>query len=464
MLSGGLSRTDVERQEPLIGGIAAEVFQRIGARYGEPVAWRFEPRVAETVLREMLGEAGVQLVDESPLAGVGLLGARIETVTTSAGETVAGATWIDASYEGDLLAVSGASWAIGRESRELHGESLAGRREILPSPHQARAAVSALAADGSLLPRVEAYEATGRPGEGDGKIQSACYRICLSRADDRLPLDPPPGYDRSAYVLVERYLAALARDGARLDMHDVIGISDLPGGKADVNSHGPFSTNLPGSIAAYVAADATGRAAIRAEHESWARGLLHFLAHDAAVPGEIAAILAPWGYPADEFTDTRHWPHQLYIREARRLVGEHVLTQADLLGGRIPADTVALAGYNIDIREVQWVGCPISRFPDIHHEVLVEGYLSWPVPPYGIPYRSLLPQRHEVENLLVSTCVSASSVAFGSIRMEPQYLALGHAAGVAAAIAARARGRVHEVDVPRLREWLRRDGQVLAPR
>jgi hypothetical protein len=461
MLSGGLSRSDVERQETLIGGLAAEVFARIGDRYGGGPGWRFEPHVAEEVLLELLGEAGVDLVLDLSIDAVAVERRRVSTLTAPDGRSVDAAVWIDASYEGDLFAAAGASSNVGREDRELNGERLAGRREILPNPHQARAPVSALDDDGHLLPFVVPYDELPSLGSGDGKVQSYCYRICLSRADDRLPLDPPLGYDRARYVLVERYLAALAADGIRPSMHDVIGISELPNGKVDVNSHGPFSTNLLGAAWSYPEASADERLQIAANHESWARGLLHFLSTDAVVPGEISDLLSPYGYPADEFADNDHWPHQLYVREARRLVGEHVLTERDVFEGRMPADTIALGGYNIDIREVQWVACPISRFPDVHHEVLVEGYLSVPVEPYGIPYRSLLPLRTEVENLLVSTCVSASAVAFASLRMEPQFLVMGHAAGVAAAFAARRNTAVHDVDPDEIRGRLEASGQVI---
>lgn len=463
MLSGGLSRTDVERQETLIGGLAAEVFQRIGARYGQRVAWRFEPHVASAVLEELLVEAGVDLIRGGALASAQVESRRLRSMQATDGSRFEAHTWIDASYEGDLFAAAGATYAVGREARTHHAEPLAGRREILPNPHQARAPVSALADDGRLLPRVVPYEDLGAPGDGDGKVQAYCYRLCLTSADDRLPLDPPPGYTRSTYVAVDRYLTALIADGIRPRMHDVIGLSELPNQKVDVNSHGPFSTDLLGAAWAYPEATADERSRIAAEHRTWAQGLLHFLATDAAVPGEIAELVTPLGYPRDEFVADGGWPHQLYVREARRLQGEHVLTQADLTEGRIPGDTVAMGGYNIDIREVQWVACPISRFPDVHREVLVEGYLSVPVPPYGIPYRSLLPRRSELENVIVSTALSASAVAFSSVRMEPTFMAVGHAAGVAAAIASRHGSKAHDVDVEELRMHLTADRQVLRP-
>jgi hypothetical protein len=398
-------------------------------------------------------------------------GRRISSIEVGPGDDpgtpttiVDGGVWIDATYEGDLLAAAGASWALGREPQSLHGERWAGRHEILPNPHQVRAPVAARDDDGALLPWVVHYDDIGRPGDGDGKVQSSCFRLCLSRAPDRIPLGRPADYDRERYVLVDRYLRSLVRGGLRPEMHDVLGISDLPNDKVDVNSHGPFSMNLLGAAWGYATADRADRHRIVAEHQSWAAGLLYFLATDAAVPGEIHDLLSPYGLAPDEFVDTGHWPHQLYVREARRLVGEHVLVEDDVLGGSIPGDTIAMAGYNIDIREIQWVACPIPRFPNLEDEVLVEGYLSVPVPPYGVPYRSLLPRPDELANLLVSTCISASAVAFASVRMEPQYLAIGHATGAAAAQASRRNVSVHDVDVAALRADLERSGQVLRAR
>lgn len=461
MLTGGLSRTDVERQEHLVGGLAGEVFRRIGSRYGEPVAWRFEPHVAEDVLLNWVGDAGVGVHFGYEIDRCTVAHGRITRMTSPDGSGFEAATWIDASYEGDLLAAAGATFAVGRESRTLYGERWAGRREILPNPHQFRVPVSALDTAGGLLPGVVSYDEIGLPGEGDGKVQAYCYRLCLSTADDRLPLDDVADYDPSRYELLRRMFESLARQGIPPNLHDAIGISPIPGGKADVNSHGPVSTDLLGGAWEYATADAGTRAQIREMHRSWARGLLRFLATDAVVPAVIQDDVARYGYPADEFTDTGGWPHQLYVREARRLVGEYVLTEADVIQGRIPGDTVGLGGYNIDIREVQWVACPISRFPDIHQEVLVEGYLSVPVPAFGISYRALLPRRNEVENLLVSTCVSASAVAFASFRMEPQFMIAGHAAGIAAAQASRRGVAAHDVDVAAVRERLRSQGQIL---
>lgn len=460
MVSGGLGKTDVERVEPLIGGLAARFFAAVGAHYAEPAAHRFEPSVAERVLRRMLDAAGVTVVHGAPLDGVELEAGRVAALRADAADRAARVV-IDASYEGDLLRAAGVSHRIGRDGREAHGERLAGRVELLPGPHQFRAAVSALDDDGTILPGVRPYESLAPLGGGDRLVQSYCYRLCLT--DDpriRLPIGAPAGYDPRRYVLLERHLAAL---GGTASVRDVLGIGRTRNGKTDVNSGGPVSTNLLGASQPYPTASRQERAEIAEAHRSWAHGLVHLLQTDAAVPAAIRDELAGFGLPADEFTDTGGWPHQLYVREAARMVGEHVLTEHDLRSGLPAADAIGMGGYNVDVREVQWVAAPISRFPDVRPEVMVEGYLSAPVPPYPIPYRCLLPQRSECENLLVPVCISASHVAFSSFRVEPQYMIAGEAAGVAAAIAARDGRAVHDVPIDVLRERLRGRGAILSP-
>jgi len=439
------------------------VFARIGRRYGSPVAWRFEPKVAEQVLREWLDEAGVRHLPGWRLRTVERHGTRIGAIVSDGGQRLAARCFMDASYEGDLLAGAGVPYAVGRDGRDRYGESLAGRVELLPNPHQFGVPVSALADDGGLLPYVQPYAGIGPLGHGDGKVQSYCYRICLTEdPEQRLAFPEPIAYDPERYVLVRRHLAAL---GASADLRHFMGIGRTLNGKVDVNSGGPVSTNLLGASWDYPDASADRREEIAAEHLRWAQGLLFFLATDPAFPQPVRRELGCFGLPADEFAGTGHWPPQLYVRDARRMLGEYVLTQRDLQVGpahRIP-DAVGMGGYNVDIREVQWVAAPVSRFPDVHDEVLTEGYLSVPVDPYPVPYRILLPRNDDCSNLLVSTCVSASHVAFSSFRMEPQFMIAGHAAGVAAALAVEADGVVHDVDVGRLQAILRAQGQVLEP-
>lgn len=462
MLSGGLARSDVERQEELIGGLAREVFARIGRHYGSPAVWRFEPKVAEGVLREWLDEAGARLLPEWPLAAVERDGERISAIVADSGERLSAACFVDASYEGDLLAAAEISYDVGRDGRQRYGEPLAGRAEMLPHPHQFAVPVSALSPHGGLLPGIQPYDELGPLGHGDGKLQSYCYRVCLT--DDpahRLPLPEPDDYDPERYLLVRRYLSAL---GEAAGLRNFMGIGELPNRKADINSGGPVSTNLLGASWEYPEADPARRAQLAEQHLSWVQGLLFFLANDPSVPEHVRTDMDRFGLPSDEFTESGHWPPQLYVRDARRMRGEYVLTQADLDGERPPVgDAIGMGGYNIDIREVQWAAAPAYRFPEVHHEVLTEGYVSVPVDPYPVPYRALLPRRDECTNLLVTSCISASHVAFASFRMEPQFMVAGHAAAVAASLAVEAGQALHDVDVARLQEVLRAHGQVLDP-
>jgi len=459
MVSGGLGKTDMERQEHFIGGHARRFFEDVGARYGQSLAWRFEPHVAEEIFIELVERAGVEVRLGSMIEDVEMVDTRIGSLRLEDRSIIKAAAYVDACYEGDLLAAAGASFAIGRESQSLNGESLAGRRELLPDPHQFRAPVLASRA-GGLTRYLQPLDGICLPGEGDNKIQSYCYRICLTadRANGE-PIPPPTGYDAEQYQLLAAYLEAL---GERATIRDVLGIGELPNGKTDINSGGPISTNLLGASWAYPEADPATRRRVAADHRDWALGLLYFLTHDRAVPRAIRDKLGRYGLPRDEFVATDGWPHQLYVREARRLQGEYVLTQDDLMTSPHKPDSIGLGGYNIDIREVQWVVCPVSRFPDVFDEVLVEGYLSVPVEPYQIPYRALLPRQDECINLLVSTCVSASHVAFSSFRLEPQYMIAGQAAGVAAALASRdGTGAVHDVDIEALQTALRAEGVLL---
>ena len=452
MVSGGLGWTDVGDTR-VLGGFARRFHQAVADAYGARL-WELrgpEPHVAERLLRDQLERAGVDL--------------RLGT-----GEPVGAAVSVDASYEGDLLAARGVPYRVGREARSLHGEGWAGRQPATrPSKHNFPVVLSPFADDGSLLPFVcePELDERGWPrddlGEGDGGLQAYQFRLCLTdREDNRLPLPEPEGYDPAELELLRRYLAAA---GGRLDARDLLGLVPdlLPNGKCDVNSIGPFSLNLlDGSNRGYPDGDAAARTAIRERHLRYAQAFLFFLANDESVPAHIRGEVARFGLCADEFEDTGGWPHQLYVRDGRRLVGAHVLTEADLLDARPQPDAVALGSYNVALREIErtWRYLPeYAREPAVFNE----GYLSVAVPAYQIPYRSLTPKREDATDLLVPVCLSASHVAFGSVRMEPTLMLLGHAAGVAAALAARAGCAVQDVDVDELQRRLRDQGQVLVP-
>lgn len=460
MLSGGLGRTDMDRQQNVIGGFSREFFERAGKHYGEPVAWFFEPSVAERILKDWLGEAGVRVIFDERLQSISKRGARITALRTISGQEYQAPVYIDSSYEGDLMKAAGVSYAVGRDARSLYRESLAGRQDFLPGSHQFRVAVPALGEGGKLLPYVQPQDTLEDTGQGSKKFQSYCFRICLTRNPAiRLPLSKPEGYDPARYGLVQAYCKALG-DSARL--RDFMGISVLPNDKTDINSGGAVSTNLLGASWEYPEASYERRRQIWNEHLTWAQGLLYFVGHDPSVPERIRTEMNQWGLAKDEFPDTGHWPHQMYIREGRRMLGEYILTQHDLQENRHKPDSIGMGGYNIDIREVEWVAHDVYRFPIVTREVFVEGYLSMPVEPYEIPYRALLPKRSQCENLLVTACISASSVAYASFRMEPQYMIAGHAAGVAAAQAVRSKSTLNRIDIAKLQERLRTQKQILS--
>ena len=466
MVSGGLGWTD-RGDEGVIGGLTRTFYERVGVRYGTG-PWDIagpEPKVAESIFRAWLQEANVEVVFEARLEDVGRHGQSIDQVSTADGAGFRGSVFVDASYEGDLLAAAGVTYAVGRESVSRHGESWAGRQPIRADPHQFSVPVSPFLDEraGELLPLIH-----DRPlaavGDGDGGIQSYCYRLCLTdRPDNRIPFPRPDDYDPADYELLRRFLVATV---PALTVNDVFTLrSRLPNDKVDANSKGPISTNvLDGSNWAYPEADHRRRTQIQGHHLRYTQGLVYFLSNDPGVPMPIREEMSRWGLCGDEFPDTGHWPHQLYVRDARRMTGEYVLTQHDLDLARSHDDAVAMGSYNIDIREVQRVSVPGSRGPAAPQGTANEGYLTVPVKPYQVPYRSLLPRYGQCDNLLVPVCLSASHVAFASVRMEPQFMMLGHAAGTAAALAVRDKCAVHRIDVPELQRTLAAQGQILVQR
>lgn len=486
MTSGGLGWTDLG-VERVIGGFAARFRKAVADHYGVEVGHFAgpEPHVAESILLGWLESAGVEvlfgqrLYEVSSYAGRisqasfipadGLTGTGASPVASGKDLHVRAGVWIDASYEGDLLALAGCSYAVGREDATLHDESLAGRQELLPGRHNLPFGISPFADDptgrheGSLLPGIHDRK-LARVGTGDGGVMSYGYRLCLSQGPGRIPFIQRDGYDPSHFELFRRLLAHYDATGFRPGAGWFLGLTpNLPGGKSDGNSLGPFSLSLHDASAwDYPEADAVGRERIRLAHLHHAQDFCWFLSHDKTVPAHVREEFSTWGLSPNEFTDTAGWPHQLYVREARRLQGEVVLTQADLQTPTHWPDTIAMGSYHIDIREVQRTWRWAWEHPDPVAHTVTEGYLSVAVPPYQIPYRALLPRREECANLLVPVCVSSSAVAFSSIRMEPQYQMLGQAAGLAAAIANDEGCAVHDVKQGKLRSALLDGNQVLA--
>jgi hypothetical protein len=456
MLSGGLGRTDIDRQEACIGGLSLEFFRRAGRHYGQDIAWIFEPHVAEDILKAMLREKNVTVEFGQSLESIIKTDGRIRSVKSTDGRVFTAKVFIDATYEGDLMKAAGVSYTVGREGRDRYRESLAGRREILRSNHQVNFPISPWK-DGRLLPHITPEEELAPSGSGDGKIQGYCFRLCLTNVpENRLPVPRPENYNPEDYELIRRCFEV---GGEKVQ--NILGIKPMPNGKTDINAGYPFSLNLLGANQDYPDGSPARRKEIWKQHLDWAHGLVYYLQNDPSVPESIRAKYTPWGLCKDEFTDTGGWPHQLYIREARRMLGEYVLTQHDLMTNLRKFDRIGLAGYNIDIREVQWVALKTFYFPKAAEEIYMEGYLSHPVEPWDIPYRALLPRYGECQNLLVPVCTSASTIAFASFRMEPQYMIAGQASGIAAALASRSGTAVQLVPITELQDRLREAGQIL---
>ncbi len=460
MATGGLSRTDVGKRE-VIGGLALEFYYRVGERYGMrrynvPTAWFYEPRVGESVLREMLNEAGVTVLFGHRLrekTGVVKSGTQVQEVITENGARFRGKVFADAGYEGDLMAQAKVSYTFGRESSAQYGESLAGVRDKTPK-HQFLVNVNPYDANGKLLPEIH-KDPIGKPGEADKKVQAYNFRVIATNVPgNRIPWPKPAGYDPQRYELLARLLAETTKKLGRAPVfHELTLIAMIPNGKADFNNNGAFSSDYIGKNYAYPDGDYATRARIWQEHIDYQQGFYYFLANDPRVPATLQQEVRDWGLPRDEYEDTGHWPHQLYVREARRLVGEFVLTQKDLQTQLTKPDAIGMGSYNSDSHNIQ-------RFVNAQGFAENEGDMQVPVTPYQIPFGIVLPKRTETTNLLVPVCFSASHVAYSSARMEPQYMMIGHAAGLAAAMAIKAGKPVQEISVPALRKTLKDEGAV----
>jgi hypothetical protein len=460
MATGGLSRTDFGKRE-VIGGYALEFYWRVGRKYdigrfAQDVAWFYEPKVGEQVLREMLQEAGVQVLMHHRLrekTGVSKSGTKLASVTTENGQTFSGKVFADCSYEGDLMAQAGVEYAVGREPSVKYGESLAGVRDRTPL-HQFLVQISPYDSNGKLLPEVDPGPKAAA-GTGDKKVQSYNFRMILSEDPaNQIPFPKPPNYDPHRYELLARLLDAMAKKLGRPQvMHEVTLIAKIPNQKADINNQGAFSTDYIGKSWDYPDGDYATRKRVWDDHINYTKGLFYFLAHDPRVPASLQKEINGWGLAKDEFVDTDHWPHQLYIREARRMVGEYVMTQKDIQTDLKKPDVIGMGSYNSDSHNIQRLATPDGAVEN-------EGDMQVAVTPYQIPYRMIVPKRQQATNLLVPVAFSASHVAYSTLRMEPQYMIIGEAAGVAAAMAAKSGGSVQDVDTAALSAKLKSQGAV----
>jgi hypothetical protein len=457
MVSGGLGWTDYGKKE-VIGGYSLEFFERVGKKYGRPVEWHFEPHVAEEVFDELVKESRVRLFANRRLRekdGVRKSSDTLTEIVVENGEAFAGRIFVDATYEGDLMAQSGVSYTWGREGSSEYGESLAGVRDHTPY-HQFRAAVSPVDAAGRLLPEIMP-RSDDAIGAADKRVQAYNFRLCMTRTpENRTQWPRPRRYEPSRYELLARYLPALEATLRRpLTINDVMKADILQNGKTDTNNNGAFSTDYIGGSYDYPDGDYATRTRIRQAHVDYIQGFLYFLATDARVPAALSAEMKAWGLCRDEFTDNDHWPYQLYVREARRMIGEYMMAQRDIQAELTKPDAIGMGSYNSDSHNVQ-------RRPTADGTAVEnEGDMQVPVTPYQIPYRLMLPKRAQATNLLVPVCFSATHVAYSTLRMEPQYMIIGHAAGVAAKMAIAGRVAVQDVDPNSLRARLRAQRAIL---
>jgi hypothetical protein len=449
MTAGGLSMTDIGNKRA-IGGLSHEFYRRCGLHYGVAEEWRFEPHVAARLFHALLEEAGVEVHTRQFLAGVEKEGRRIARITTEGGLRVRARAFVDATYEGDLMARAGVSYTVGREDNRTYGETLNGV-QVHPT-HQFDFPVSPYEVEGdptsALLPGITPGD-PGETGAGDHRVQAYNFRLCLTRAaGNRIPFARPKGYDRREYELLARYLATGWNQVFRK-------FDPIRGDKVDMNNHGAVSSDFIGRNYAYPEAGYAERERIFQEHVTYQQGYMWFMANDPAVPPAIREEWATWGLAADEFADTGGWPHQLYVREARRMLADYVMTEHNCRGDVVAEDVVGLAAYTMDSHNCQ----RFARDGRVWNEgdVQVAGF-----PPYPISYRAIVPRRGECENLLVPVCLSSSHIAYGSIRMEPVFMILGQSAALAAALALDLGCPLQELPYAELRPLLERAGQVLA--
>lgn len=481
--SGGLGFTDTGNKG-VIGGLSRDFYHRVWKEYQKSQTWRwqkqseygnkgqgtpaidgenrtmwiFEPHVAEQVFEDFAKEFQIPVHRDEWLeraAGVKKSGGRITSITMLSGKTFAGKMFLDATYEGDLLAAAGVDYHVGREANSVYGEKWNGvQTGVLHHRHHfgvLKTKISPYVVPGDpasgVLPRIST-EPAGEYGSADKRVQAYCYRWCATdHPENRIPFPKPDGYDPKQYELLVRIYEAGWKE--TFDKFDPI-----PNHKTDTNNHGPFSTDNIGMNFDYPEASYERRREILAEHRRYQQGWLYFVTNDPRVPADVRERMRKWGLPKDEFTDNGHWPHQIYVREARRMIGQFVMTENELTKKKPTPDSVGMGSYTIDSHNVQ-------RYitPDGH--VQNEGDIGVGISPYAIAFGSLVPQRGQCDNLIVTICVSSSHIAFGSIRMEPVFMILGQSGATAAVMAIDGNLAVQDVAYAKLREQLLKDGQVL---
>jgi hypothetical protein len=466
MSSSGLGSTDKGTVES-IGGISSEFYLRIAKKYAPSATarvWLFEPKIASAVFAGLLSESSVVPMLDEPLATVRKNGTTIQEIETSTGLLVRAGVYLDTTYEGDLLAAAGVSYRIGREANSLYNETKNGNLAPTTSPFT-NLTVDPYLTPGNAASGLIAGISPGAPaptGSGDSLVQAYNYRLCLTKAANRIPIAPPPNYNAADYEMIGRFLTVKAAAGQIVDLgsftngifHNINAADGFPGGKSDWNANKGMSSDWIGHSSEWPTASYARRAEIAREHGNYIRGIFQFLRTDPRVPAVIKNEVDLWGLPADEYVNNNYWPPQLYVREARRMIGDLVLTEAHGRGTATAPKSIALGSYAMDSHYCQRLAAA--------GKVQAEGgFFELPPNPWPIGYGAITPKAAECTNLLATFALSATHVAFSSARMEPVFMMTSHSAATAAALALAHQQTIQAVSYPELASLLKSDGQIL---
>ena len=457
--SGGLGNTDIGNKSA-ITGLAIDFYRRIGRHYGNEEQWIFEPHVAEEMFLDYIKRGRFHVSYNQHLISVKKAGNRIQEIIITSNsdelsdisEIVRAKEFIDCSYEGDLMAMASISYTVGRENNMQYNETYNGVQ--LLDKHQFPDGIDPYNIAGESLSGVLWGINTKPPapgGTGDKKIQAYNFRICLTDSiQNRIEITRPERYDSTRYNLLFRYIQL--KNPKNLE-DGLLNINLMPGRKTDINNNGPFSTDMIGMNYDYPDGNFETRKSIVQDHVDYDKGLLYFLGHDKRLPEYLRNEMLKWGYPRDEYPDNDHWSPQLYIRESRRMIGEYIMTEANCVGKLKVSDSVGEAAYTMDSHNCQRV--IVNDMVRNEGDVQIGGF-----PPYPISYRSIIPKKSECANLLVPVCLSASHIAYGSIRMEPVFMVLGQSSAIAAVMAIDLKLPLQDVPVKKLQKELKEDPLV----
>lgn len=482
MSSSGLGFTDTG-DKSVIGGLSREFYQRIYKYYENPetwifqkknaygnagqgtpaidgkhkTMWIFEPNIAEKVFEDFIKENQIKVYRDEWLdreKGVKKENNYIVSIKTLSGKIYKGKIFIDASYEGDLMAASGIKYFVGRESNKLYHEHHNGNQlGVFDHKHNFKHRkispyINPKDPNSGILPRISNKD-PGKKGEADQRIQAYCFRMCLTKKEgNKVPFEKPEGYDPLQYEL----LARLYKHGWEETFEK---FDPIPNLKTDVNNHGPFSTDNIGMNYDYPEASYERRKEIIKEHQVYQKGLFYFIATDPRIPKKVQKEMQQWGLAKDEFQDNGNWPYQLYIREARRMIGEYVMTEHEILSKKTIAKPIGMGSYGMDSHNTQ-------RYITSNKHVQNEGDVGVSVSkPYAIDLGAIVPKKEECSNLLVPVALSSSHIAYGSIRMEPVFMILGQSAGIVAVTAIEKGINLYDINYQDIKPLLIKSGQIL---